>query len=82
LRMQIPEVRIFNICGGGSLKSQMKRADKSRASIALILADNELDNQVVTVKYLRNDSMVSDKRLTQEQLSYEEVLALLKTVVL
>jgi histidyl-tRNA synthetase len=78
LRTQIPKVRIFNIYGSGSLKSQMKRADKSQAQIALILADNELDNHTITVKYLRNGSAAGDEKPTQEQLSYAEVLALLK----
>ncbi len=40
-------------CGGGSIKSQMKRADKSHARLAFILGEDEVDNQTVTVKYLR-----------------------------
>ena len=53
LRDEVANVRIFTVCGGGSFKSQMKRADKSQAEVALILGDDELDNNVVTVKYLR-----------------------------
>jgi histidyl-tRNA synthetase len=40
-------------CGGGSLKSQMKRADKSGAQLALIIGEDELRRERVSVKYLR-----------------------------
>ena len=40
-------------CGGGSIKSQMKKADKSGANLAFILGDDELDKNEVTVKFLR-----------------------------
>jgi histidyl-tRNA synthetase len=43
-------------CGGGSFKSQMKKADKSGACIALILGDDEAAQKVVQVKDLRGDS--------------------------
>jgi histidyl-tRNA synthetase len=45
-----------------SLKSQFKRADKSGAKIALILGENELQNQEVSVKLLRGD-FEDDKQL-------------------
>ena len=53
IRDQLPEIRMIAHCGGGSIKSQMKKADKSGARIALILAEDELKNQQVTAKYLR-----------------------------
>ena len=37
-------------CGGGSLKSQMKKADKSGAKFTLLLGDEEIANGTVTVK--------------------------------
>jgi histidyl-tRNA synthetase len=40
-------------CGGGSFKSQMKKADASRARFALIIGDDEAAAQQVTVKPLR-----------------------------
>lgn len=79
LRNDIAGVRILNICGGGSFKSQMKRADKSQAEIALILGDDELDNTVVTVKYLRADRDADKPQ--QEQLSPAQVIELLNKVV-
>jgi histidyl-tRNA synthetase len=52
-RDQVEEIRLQNHCGGGNMKKQMKRADKSGAQIALILGEDEIANQTVTVKYLR-----------------------------
>lgn len=43
-------------CGGGSFKSQMRKADASGASIAVILGEDELAQQAVTLKVLRGGS--------------------------
>jgi len=43
-------------CGGGSFKSQMKRADASGARFAVIIGDNEAADQVVAVKTLREQA--------------------------
>ncbi|NOQ79307.1 MAG: histidine--tRNA ligase [Gammaproteobacteria bacterium] len=75
LRNAVPDVRILSVCGGGSFKSQMKRADKSQAEIALILGDDELDNNTVTVKYLRAEQGADKPQ--QEQLSQQQLIALL-----
>jgi len=53
LRDQNPGLGILSNCGGGSFKSQMKKADKSGAAIALILGESEIAEQTVTVKFLR-----------------------------
>ncbi len=55
LRNQLPDIRILSHCGGGSFKSQFKKADKSGAQIALILGEDELVNNQLTIKYLRSD---------------------------
>ncbi len=47
--------RIHMHLGGGSFKSQMKKADKSGASLLLILGENELLEGKVVLKYLRED---------------------------
>lgn len=39
---------------GGSFKSQFKKADKSGAEFALILGEDEMINEKVSVKHLRN----------------------------
>ncbi len=41
--------------GGGSFKTQFKRADKSGAEFALVLGDDEVARGVVAVKALRRD---------------------------
>jgi histidyl-tRNA synthetase len=41
LRDWLPDLRLVRHCGGGSFKSQMKRADRSGAAVALILGDDE-----------------------------------------
>lgn len=53
LRDAIPNLHLLLHCGGGSLKNQFKKADKSGASIALILGEQELNEKTVTVKMLR-----------------------------
>ena len=55
IRDQITGVRIEVNLGGGSFKSQMKRADKSNADFALILGETEMAEQCVGLKPLRND---------------------------
>ena len=56
LRSQAAGARLIMDCAGGSLKSQLKRADRSGARLALILGDNELENHGLSVKPLREDS--------------------------
>jgi histidyl-tRNA synthetase len=56
LRDAVPGLRIETHCGGGSFKSQLKRADRSGASHALILGDDEVARQVATLKPLREES--------------------------
>lgn len=42
-------------CGGGTVKSQLKKADKSGAKIAMLLGEEEIAYNVVTIKWLRID---------------------------
>ncbi len=53
LRSALPSLRLLSHCGGGSFKNQMKKADKSGATLALILAEDEIAQQQVSVKQLR-----------------------------
>lgn len=52
-RNDVQNLKLQVNCGGGSIKSQMKKADKSGATVAVILGDDELEKNVVTIKYLR-----------------------------
>ncbi|NDF48829.1 MAG: histidine--tRNA ligase [Betaproteobacteria bacterium] len=49
-------------CGGGSFKSQFRRADASGAAYAVVLGEDELTQGVATIKDLR-DSSVSQVRV-------------------
>ena len=56
LRAQAPGVRLTMDCAGGSLKSQLRRADRSGARLALILGADELEKNGLSVKPLREES--------------------------
>ncbi len=60
-------LRIQLHCGGGSFKSQMKKADRSGARIALLLGDDECRAGVVTVKPLRE--ALEQRQVPVEQLA-------------
>ena len=71
LREALPALRVQSLCGGGSFKSQMKRADKSGAQIALILGEDEMAASTVGVKFLREER-------AQEQIAQSAAAELLK----
>lgn len=54
LRDDLPDLRLIANMGGGSFKAQLKRADKSGADFALIVGDNEIENDHITLKPLRD----------------------------
>ncbi len=73
-RDQVSDIRIQCHCGGGNMKKQMKRADKSGAQIALILGEDEIAQNTVTVKYLRGQQ-------EQQSLPLEQVPNLLTNLL-
>lgn len=48
-------VRVEMNCGGGSFKAQLRRADRSGATVAVILGDDEVAGGQALVKPLRRD---------------------------
>jgi histidyl-tRNA synthetase len=54
LRQDWPQLRIVQHTGGGSFKSQMKKADKSGAQVALIWGEDEVAQAAVSLKPLRS----------------------------
>jgi histidyl-tRNA synthetase len=66
LRDAYPSLRLVTHAGGGSFKSQMKKADKSGARIALILGEQELQDATINIKYLRDD--VQQQPIAQSEL--------------
>jgi len=71
LRDALPGLQLLAHCGGGSFKSQMKKADKSGADIALILGEDEARNGQLSLKYLREDR-------PQETLSLDQTIEQLR----
>jgi histidyl-tRNA synthetase len=53
LRSALPDLRLTVSCGGGSFKSQFKRADRSGAQLALILGAEEIAHGLIGIKPLR-----------------------------
>ena len=66
LRNELPYMSIQMHCGGGSIKSQMKKADRSGAEIALILGENEAEAGEITIKFLRSGD--EQKTVKQNQI--------------
>jgi histidyl-tRNA synthetase len=56
LRDAWPDLALQINLGGGSFKTQFKRADKSGAEFALLLGDDEAARGVVAVKALRREA--------------------------
>ncbi|MFT7300251.1 MAG: histidyl-tRNA synthetase [Porticoccus sp.] len=75
LHTKRPDLRLQNHCGGGSFKSQMKKADKSGAVVALILGEDEVARGEVSVKFLREDR-------PQQTLLATDLVALLNNEIL
>ncbi len=71
IRDQWPELKMMVNCGGGSFKAQMKKADKSGATLALILGDDEATNNVISVKHLR-------QQIDQATVSQDNVVATIR----
>jgi histidyl-tRNA synthetase len=71
LRDSLPDLKLLLHCGGGSFKSQFKRADKSGAEFALILGEEEVANNQVGLKPLREKS-------EQKAVSFSELVEFFK----
>ncbi|MCL5051297.1 MAG: histidine--tRNA ligase [Firmicutes bacterium] len=74
LRDDFPTLRVMQHCGGGNFKKQLKRADKSGAEVAVILGEEEVANQMVSIKYLRADK-------PQESVSWEQLNQVITTFI-
>ncbi|WP_456447240.1 histidine--tRNA ligase [Thiolapillus sp.] len=74
LRNALPGLRLQVNCGGGSFKSQFKKADKSGARLALILGEDELNNRQAGVKWLR-------EQREQISLGHDELADFLKNMI-
>ena len=71
-RLRNANIQVVLHAGGGSFKSQMKKADRSRAKYALILGDDEVANNEVALKPL-----LATVKGEQQKLSVEAAVAYL-----
>ena len=56
LRSELPHLSTMLHCSGGNFKKQFKRADKSGATLALVLGESEVQNNQVVVKHLLGEA--------------------------
>jgi histidyl-tRNA synthetase len=75
IRNAMPGLKLQVNCGGGSFKSQFKKADKSGAEYAIILGDDEVSRGVIGVKSLRQEQ-------EQQYLSEQDTLTFLQAQLL
>ncbi len=73
IRDENANLKVIMNCGGGSFKSQFKKADKSGAKIALVLAEDEVNNQTIAIKYLR-------EKKEQETIAWSELSAKVSSI--
>lgn len=71
IRDQLPNLKLQTNCGGGSFKSQFKKADKSGAEFAIIIGEDEVKRAEVAVKNLRVEQ-------EQQSLSYSDAIEFLQ----
>ncbi|KGP62307.1 histidinol dehydrogenase [Legionella norrlandica] len=75
IRNAHPSIEIITNTSGGSFKSQFKKADKSGARLALILGEDEIAKECVSIKDLRDEkeqmsiSMTKVNQFLQDYLS-------------
>ena len=65
LRDALPGRGVWLNLGGGNFKAQFRRADRSGATVALVLGEQELERGVVAVKPLRSEAGQSECPLAQ-----------------
>ncbi|MGD2116972.1 MAG: histidine--tRNA ligase [Chromatiales bacterium] len=75
LRDELPQLRVLANCGGGSFKSQFKKADRSGASHALVLGDEELERGVAGLKALREDTEQQEVTLAQLAQTLQQIFS-------
>ena len=75
VRAAVPGLNMMVNMGHGSFKSQFKKADKSGAKFAIIIGEEELDNQLYSIKALQ------DRSFGQKQMSFDELITFLHSVI-
>lgn len=71
IRDALPKINLLVNQNPSSFKSQFKKADKLSAQFAIIIGQNELENDLITLKSLK------DKEFGQHECSFDEFIELL-----
>ena len=74
IHQELPEVIVINDISMGSLKSQMKKADKSNSDYALILGEEEINKNQISVKPLKGQG-------EQQLITLEGIIAHLQEIL-
>lgn len=72
LRDNVENLKVMLHCGGGSFKSQFKKADKSGAEYAVVIGEDEAEQRQVSLKPLRHEG-------EQKNMSLDELIAQLQS---
>ncbi|WP_262963772.1 histidine--tRNA ligase [Methylobacter psychrophilus] len=73
IRNEVPGLKLQVNCGGGSFKSQFKKADKIGAEYAIILGEDEVSRGEFGLKSLRSEQ-------DQQTLSREQIITFLQAL--
>ncbi len=74
IRNEVPGLKLQVNCGGGSFKSQFKKADKIGAGYAIILGDDEVSRGEVSIKSLRNGEEQQQTLFQAEAITFLQTL--------
>jgi histidyl-tRNA synthetase len=74
IRDHMPRLELIVHAGAGSFKSQMRKADKSGARVALILGEAEIEAGTIAVKFLREEK-------AQAEILQSEIVAQLASLL-
>ncbi len=75
LRNSLNNVKVFTHCGGGNFKKQFKKADKTNTKVAIILGDEEIKENKVTIKNM------FDKDAEQVTVSLEDSIDIINNIL-
>lgn len=75
LRNNLNNVKVFTHCGGGNFKKQFKKADKTNSKVAIILGDEEIKENKVTIKNM------FDKDIEQVTVSLEDSIEIINNIL-
>lgn len=67
LRQALPQLKLIVNVNGGSFKAQFKRADRCGAQLALVLAEQELADNTVLIKFL-HDQVTPQQHIERAEL--------------